>query len=123
MLLFLIFCAFLRTLQCASLPPPQADSSFATVGMLGPVAREASRTPDDGGQRLRTVYDIVQSRLFTIFACVWKSAHPNIDGPMDSGWIRLKRKVVITLCVVITPEVVLFWAVQQRLAAKEIAEM
>ncbi|KAF5310136.1 hypothetical protein D9619_010570 [Psilocybe cf. subviscida] len=78
--------------------------------------------PGCGGPQCRTVSSIMQSCLLTIIACVWSSAHPNIDGPRDSGWTRLKRKVIRMFYTVLAPETVLYWAVSQWLAAKTIAE-
>ncbi|KAF5309881.1 hypothetical protein D9619_010565 [Psilocybe cf. subviscida] len=122
MLVFLVLCAFLRTLHGASIPPPSHEySSSATVGMSNLVTCEAPVAPDDSTQQLRTVYDIVQSCLLTIVACVWTSIHQNINGPRDSWWTCMKRRGTSTLCAVIAPELILLWALNQRQAAKTFA--
>ncbi|KAF5310086.1 hypothetical protein D9619_010536 [Psilocybe cf. subviscida] len=121
MLIFFIICAFLQTPRGASVAP-HAYNSVTTSDMLTHMAREPAVAPNDEGQQLRTVYSIVKSCLLTIFACVWKSAHPNINGPRDSWWTRTKRKLITMLYAVITPELMLLWALNQRQAAKVIAE-
>jgi hypothetical protein len=122
MLVFLVLCAFLQTLQGASVPSSHAYSPVSALDVPCAMASECSVTPGCGGPQCRTVYSILQSCLLTIFACVWTSAHPNINGPRDSGWTRLKRRVITMLCAVISPEMVVFWALCQHSAAKEIAE-
>lgn len=76
---------------------------------------------DEGPTRFRTTYDIVWSCLLTIFACVWTSGHPNIAAPRDSGWTRLKRRVIMMVYALIAPEMVVFWAMRQYAAALWIA--
>lgn len=122
MLVFLVLGAILRTLQGASLVSPHKYNSMVAVNMSNLMAPECPVSPDDGSEQLRTIYDIVQSCLLTIFACVWTSTHPNINGPWDSGWTCLKRKMIVTLYGLIAPEMVLSWALRQNLGAKEIAE-
>lgn len=123
MLVFFALCAFLQTPLGASVPPSNTSSSAATPDAFGAMTCECPiSSSDDGGEHLRTVYDIVKSCLLTIFACVWQSAHPNINGPRDSGWARLKRRIVTMLCMIIAPEAALVWALHQRSSAKEIAE-
>jgi hypothetical protein len=122
MLVFLVLCAFLQTLLGAAVPPTHVSNSVVSVDLFSLMAREAPIDPDCGGPQCRTANSILQSCLLTIFVCVWTSAHPNINGPTDSGWTCFKRKIITMLCVVIAPELVLFWALGQRSAAKEIAE-
>ncbi|KAF8173471.1 hypothetical protein BJ912DRAFT_1147789 [Pholiota molesta] len=70
----------------------------------------------------RTVNDIVISCFATIFACTWSAIHPNIPAVTDSKWTCFKRQVTITICALLTPELVTLWAIQQRIAAKEIMD-
>lgn len=70
---------------------------------------------------LRTTYGIAWSCVVTIFACVWSSGHPNIPGPRDAGWTRLKRRAMTMLSALISPEVMAMWAIRQHVAAKKIA--
>lgn len=123
MLIFFVLCSFLRSLQGASVPQQHdALGSVATGDHLTFMGRESPPVPDHEGRQLRTVYSIVQSCLLTIFACVWTSAHPNINGPRDSGWVCLKRRAVIMLCTVLAPELVLFWALRQYAGAKKLVQ-
>lgn len=119
MLHFLVLCTFLQTLCRKSLAHPLAPSSGVAANIIAP--QQCPAAPENG-QQLRSVHDIVQSCLFTIFACIWTSIHPNINGSRDSWWTCVKRKVVTTLCAVIAPEVVLLWALRQRFSAQQIAE-
>lgn len=123
MLSFLVLCSLFKLLRGANVSPPHHPAgSMATTDVFGLVARDCPGSPDDSGQQLRSVYSIVNSCLLTVFACVWTSIHPNINGPRDSDWTCLKRKVVTALCALIAPELVLLWALRQRTAAKSIAE-
>ncbi|KAF5309498.1 hypothetical protein D9619_012289 [Psilocybe cf. subviscida] len=122
MLLFLVLCACLQTLRGTPLPPPLAPSFGAIADVSGDMTGGCPVAPDDSGQQLRSVFSILQSCLLTIFACVWTSAHPNINSPRDSWWTCLKRQVVTMIYAVISPEVILLWALNQRQAAKTIAE-
>jgi hypothetical protein len=60
--------------------------------------------------------------LFTILLCTWVSVHPNIPGP-DEEWPRITyRRVGIMLATLIVPELVIAWAIRQRVLAHELAE-
>lgn len=79
------------------------------------------RVGEEGSTTFRTTYDIIWSCLLTVFACVWTSGHPNIAAPRDSGWTRLKRRVIMMVYALIAPEMVVFWAMRQYAAALWIA--
>lgn len=66
----------------------------------------------------RTVWTIVWSCLLTIFACTWTAVHPNIPGPADSGWARLKRRIVVMIYAMIAPEMIATWAMRQYFGAR-----
>lgn len=120
--LILVLCIFFQTLRGASVPP-HTNSSVATPSGFDVMVCECPVSSDDRDQQLRTVYAIVKSCLLTIFACVWQSAHPNINSATDSSWTRLKRKVITMFYVVVAPELVLYWALCQREAAIAIARV
>ncbi len=65
----------------------------------------------------RTGWSIVWNCLVTIFACTWTAVHPNIPGPADSGWARIKRRIVIMIYAMIAPEMIATWAMRQYLGA------
>ena len=71
---------------------------------------------------LRTEWDIIISCFATIFACTWSAIHPNIPAPTDCWWTRFKRQVMTTICALLAPELITFWALQQRIAAGKIME-
>lgn len=115
-ILFLIL-SFLRTLQGAPIPTASSLNLLNTDDLL---TRDGS-AGDSNGLTTRTTYQLVRSCLLTIFACVWKSVHPNIPGPRDSGWTRMKRRLTTTICVLVAPELMAMWALRQYVAAKKIA--
>jgi hypothetical protein len=64
----------------------------------------------------------VWSCLVTILLCTWVSVHPNIPGP-DEEWPKITlRRVGIMLAALIAPELVIAWAMRQRLLAHELAD-
>jgi hypothetical protein len=65
----------------------------------------------------RSIFNILWSCLTTIFACSWIAVHPNIPAPGDSQWTVLKRRLAIMGYVLLTPEMVIFWAWRQHNAA------
>ncbi|KAI9507076.1 hypothetical protein F5148DRAFT_981929 [Russula earlei] len=69
----------------------------------------------------RSLWDIIRSCIITIFLCVWVSVHPNIPSP-DESWPRVAiRRVGLMLATVFVPELMVAWALRQRLAAAKLA--
>jgi hypothetical protein len=94
---------------------------FSTISKPSPilVANEAAFCDDPNG--CRTLWQIVWSSLFTIFLCTWVSVHPNIPGPHE-GWLRVAlRRLGIMLAMLIAPEIIVSWAVRQRILARRLA--
>jgi hypothetical protein len=110
MLIILLIFALSRTLR--GVPFASPSDPFPALAL-----RDAQ---SHFGQR--TVNEIVISCLATIFACTWSAIHPNIPAVTDSKWTCFKRRVTITICALLAPELVTFWAMRQRLGAKEIME-
>lgn len=69
---------------------------------------------------MRSLLNILWGCTVTIFTCTWVAVHPNIPGAQDSRLTRLSRRVVTMLCAVVMPECIAMWALQQRIAAKQI---
>ncbi|KAF8175398.1 hypothetical protein BJ912DRAFT_1075237 [Pholiota molesta] len=113
MLIVLLIFALIRTLRGVPLASPSDSPDPFPVLTL-------RDTQTHFGQR--TVNDIVISCFATIFACTWSAIHPNIPAVTDSKWTCFKRQVTITICALLTPELVTLWAIQQRIAAKEIMD-
>ncbi len=67
----------------------------------------------------RTIQDIVWSCLATIFACTWVAVHPNVPNVQDSGWIKLRQKVLVMVYAFLTPEFIITWATRQRRGAAQ----
>jgi len=71
----------------------------------------------------RSLGDIIRSCILTIILCTWGSMHPNIPSP-DERWPRLAwRRAGLMLLALFVPEAVIAWAIRQRLAAAELAEV
>jgi hypothetical protein len=107
----LIALAILGAVQAS----PISRESFPIIT----VAQAASCVDPNG---CRTLWNIVWSCLVTILLCTWVSVHPNIPGP-DEEWPRItSRRVGIMLAALIAPELVIAWAMRQRLLAHELAD-
>ncbi|KAF9470555.1 hypothetical protein BDN70DRAFT_998899 [Pholiota conissans] len=113
MFIILLLFALFQTPQGVPLPSPTNPlDDFSTFCLRD--------TESHFGQR--TVNDIIISCFATIFACTWSAIHPNIPAPTDCWWTRFKRQVTIMICALLAPELITYWALQQRLAAREIME-
>ncbi|KAG2367612.1 hypothetical protein BDR07DRAFT_1350801 [Suillus spraguei] len=70
----------------------------------------------------RTLWDIIQSCIATLFACTWIAVHPNIPG-MDEGIIVVFcRRLGIMIVALIVPELMVTWATMQFLSARDTAD-
>ncbi|KAH9962604.1 hypothetical protein BC827DRAFT_1340935 [Russula dissimulans] len=67
----------------------------------------------------RSLWDIIRSCVFTIFLCTWASVHPNVPSPADRWPTIAVRRVGLMLATLIMPEVIIGWALRQRLAAEK----
>lgn len=69
----------------------------------------------------RSVWDIVESCLATIFACTWVAVHLNISK-QGKGWLwKYGRRVLAFGMAVFAPEWIIMEAWDQRASAKKIA--
>ncbi|KAJ3555739.1 hypothetical protein NP233_g12138 [Leucocoprinus birnbaumii] len=92
------------------------------AGRVSNAAKRDSTSFDLGGELSdRTTSQIVWSCFVTIFACTWVAIHPNIPGPLESSFQRLRRRIAIAILAVIGPEFIALFAIRQRVAAKAIA--
>ncbi|KAF8899780.1 hypothetical protein CPB84DRAFT_1836761 [Gymnopilus junonius] len=81
-------------------PAKASDTDPATFAPLAPCA-----CPDQ-----RSTWDILWSRLSTIFACSWVSVHPNVPGPKETrNWIVL--------------QMIILWAMRQWFGARNLAHL
>jgi hypothetical protein len=68
----------------------------------------------------RTRSSIVWTCLATVLSCTWVSIHPNIPGP-DEGWLKVAlRRVHLMLCALSAPELIIAWAMRQRIVARRL---
>ncbi|KAF9008016.1 hypothetical protein BDQ17DRAFT_1237610 [Cyathus striatus] len=68
----------------------------------------------------RSILDIIWSCLSTLFLCTWVSVHPNMPSPGDEWWKILWRRLKTMYWALMTPELVLTWAVRQLIGARKI---
>ena len=93
------------------------------LGLRSPlVSRDQLQAPscgDPGGYR--SLFGITRSCVLTIFLCTWASVH-NIPSP-DERWPRITvRHVGLMLTALLMPEVIIGWALRQRMTAIKLAE-
>ncbi|KAF8659469.1 hypothetical protein AX16_001836 [Volvariella volvacea WC 439] len=72
--------------------------------------------------RKRTIFDILYSCLGVIFLCTYISIHHNIPDQNDSWGKKTWLKIQTMLYAVVAPEIVIMWALRQRIMAGSIAE-
>jgi type VI protein secretion system component VasK len=82
-------------------------------------AAQAASCNDPSG--CRTLWEIIWSCLFTLPLCVWVSVHPNIPA-LRERWPKVAlRRVGLMLAAMIAPELIIAWAIRQRMLAHELA--
>ncbi|KAF5354070.1 hypothetical protein D9756_007251 [Leucocoprinus leucothites] len=97
---------------------PTINSSNMDPHLSHPVLRDVPSSPEFG--RYRTTSQIIWACLSTMFACTWVAIHPNIPGPHDSGFQKLRRRIAMMTIAIIAPEFIVLWTLRQRMAAKRI---
>ncbi|KAF8637194.1 hypothetical protein AX16_010853 [Volvariella volvacea WC 439] len=72
--------------------------------------------------RNRTIFDILYSCIGVILLCTYISMHHNIPDQGDS-WAKVTwMKIRTTIYALLAPEMVILWAIRQRIMAEKIAE-
>ncbi|KAG2755144.1 hypothetical protein P692DRAFT_20719093 [Suillus brevipes Sb2] len=70
----------------------------------------------------RTLWDILLSCGWTLFACTWTAVHPNIPG-MNEGKVAItSRRLFIMVMALIAPELMITWATRQFFSARAAAK-
>lgn len=69
----------------------------------------------------RSRFDILWSCLATIFACSWVSIHPNMPGPKAKWWKITLLRLELMFWALISPEVIILWAMRQWYYARRLA--
>ncbi|KAF9462415.1 hypothetical protein BDZ94DRAFT_1194551 [Collybia nuda] len=69
----------------------------------------------------RTLSGMILSCFATLIAATWVSVHPNIPAP-HIGYLKLGlHRLKLMLLAIITPEVIVVWALRQRMVAHRLA--
>ncbi|KAF8649493.1 hypothetical protein AX16_005762 [Volvariella volvacea WC 439] len=68
----------------------------------------------------RTIFDILYGCLGVIFLCTYLSIHHNIPDQNDTWAKRVLVKIRTTIYAMLAPELVIMWALRQRITAEEI---
>ncbi|KAF8644071.1 hypothetical protein AX16_008705 [Volvariella volvacea WC 439] len=118
MLLASIFLSALAR-SLASPIPPAAPSTFIPSPLCAAAAALSGYQCD--ANKTRTVFDLLYGCLGVIFLCTYISIHHNIPDQSDSWLERIWLKARTTIYAMIAPEVVIMWALRQRIMAAEIA--
>ncbi|KAJ7741657.1 hypothetical protein B0H16DRAFT_1728441 [Mycena metata] len=70
----------------------------------------------------RTLSDILAGCFTTIFAAIWVSVYPNVLAPRQSMVKLVFRRLGLMMVAVIAPELIVYFAVRQFYAAKELVK-
>ncbi|PPQ68598.1 hypothetical protein CVT26_003387 [Gymnopilus dilepis] len=98
------------------LPSPSLDTSF----------RQASAPPDPSYctcPNQRSTWDILWSCVATIFACSWVAVHPNVPAPEEAWQKTTLRRLELMFWSLVTPEMMIFWAMRQWFGARHLARV
>ncbi|TDL14487.1 hypothetical protein BD410DRAFT_845986 [Rickenella mellea] len=85
------------------------------------VARRATSSCDDSSN-CRTSSHIIWSCLATIFSCTMFAIHPSIPAPYESSFEVGLRRFGIFVMTLITPELVIMWAMKQWIVSRRLAK-
>ncbi|KAG2352518.1 hypothetical protein BDR07DRAFT_842582 [Suillus spraguei] len=66
------------------------------------------------------LWTIISSFVLTLFACTYTAIHTNISNLEASPYHNLRRQLGIMMMVLITPELIVAWAIRQWLSARQI---
>ncbi|KAF9555526.1 hypothetical protein CPC08DRAFT_711929 [Agrocybe pediades] len=98
----------------SSIPDAVFSSSFP---------RDVDPTPPCPRQRIQIIWTCVA----TILAASWVSVHPNIPDAKESRIKKTLRQIELMIWAILTPELLIFWAMRQwyaaRLMKREFAEV
>ncbi|KAJ3555740.1 hypothetical protein NP233_g12139 [Leucocoprinus birnbaumii] len=98
---------------------PLADTTIEDLEH--PLTLLGRRLPDptDSGSH-RTTSQIICSCIATIIASGWIAIRFNLPSPYDSGFQRFRRWIIVTIMLVIAPELIALFATRQAKAAARI---
>ena len=116
MLLVLTLVYLFHGFQTHAVPLTSLLSESASSNATTVLSTPACICPTDQ----RSIWDILWSSLATLFACSWVSVHPNIPGPDESRWRVFLRRLELMFWAVISPEMIITWALRQWLGARRL---
>ncbi|KAF9566570.1 hypothetical protein CPC08DRAFT_703914 [Agrocybe pediades] len=114
MLLYAILYYFASSNLSVAAPPSSSGSQFAN----GMILSISPRDTDMVDMCPRTRLEIIWTCLATIFAASWVAVHPNMPGPNVSKVKKILLRIEVMLWAIITPELIIMWAMQQWYGAK-----
>ncbi|TFK64169.1 hypothetical protein BDN72DRAFT_280572 [Pluteus cervinus] len=118
--MLIIFSTLLPFLQAGAVPLSFGAETAPTI--VHTIVWGLESRNDCSGPATRTLYQIVRSCAFTIAACVYRAVHQNIPDPKASKWKRTWLRLKIALYALVVPELMVAWALRQRIGAKTIAD-
>jgi len=111
MILSLCTVLFCVPFVCASLHSPN-DTCIYTLDGSDPVS----------SNNTRTLWDLILSCGWTLFACTWTAVHPNIPGVNEGKVAIASRRIFIMVMALIAPELMITWATRQFFSARATAK-
>jgi hypothetical protein len=96
------------------------------VGVIqaSPTINTTDTTTNDSSEAspftTRTIWSIISSSVLTLFACIFSAIHPNIPSPRDSPLRILRRRLGIMIMALISPELIVAWAMRQWISARQV---
>jgi len=73
----------------------------------------------ESGPSGRGTTDILYNSTCTLVLCVWNSVHLNIPAVREDKWVTYRRKIKWVVIALLAPELLVFTAFQQWLAARK----
>ncbi|KAF8663983.1 hypothetical protein AX16_000834 [Volvariella volvacea WC 439] len=111
--------AALRRAHASPLPISDVGTSIPSPICIAAAALTASKCEPHA---TRSIFDIIYSSIGVILLCTYVSVHHNIPD-QNSSWLKVtQQKLVTMLYALLAPEIMIMWALRQRITAGKIAE-
>ncbi|KAG1797308.1 uncharacterized protein HD556DRAFT_1233551 [Suillus plorans] len=109
-LLLLLLCVFLYLVGVVQAAPGTTTNTTGNT-----ITSDSFKAPSF---MTRTIWSIVSSSVLTLFACIYSAIHPNILSPKESPNRILLRRLGMMILALITPELIVTWAMRQWFSAR-----
>ncbi|KAG1897056.1 uncharacterized protein F5891DRAFT_564311 [Suillus fuscotomentosus] len=106
-----LFCIFLYLVGVIQAAPTTNTTTSTSSGI-----------PEVPSFTNRTLWHILSSCVLAIFACIYSAIHPNIPSPKDSSVLILWRRLGTMIMALITPEVIVLWAMRQWFSTRYVTK-